>query len=142
MALQSAAVAGSANLMQAMGGSANRMLINSCNRNINWGFPTGQIPPSISLSPSNLTGESSAADNQDCDLSPGFMTTEPPWESNSEISNQQARDKAKLRYNEKKKTRMYVVQLLISRICKIVVCSLSKAFMWFSKRIEGSLLFF
>ncbi|KAF7145478.1 hypothetical protein RHSIM_Rhsim04G0056700 [Rhododendron simsii] len=111
MVLQSSAVAGSANLMQAMRGSGNRMLINSCNRNINWGFPTGQIPPSISLSPSNHTGESSAADNQDCDLSPGFMTTETPWESNSEISNQQARDKAKMRYNEKKKTRMFSKQI-------------------------------
>lgn len=112
MAFQSSAVAGSANLMQAMSGSANRMLINSCNRNINLAFPTGQITSSISLSPSNLTGESGAADSQDSGLSPGFLATEPPWESNFEISNQQARDKAKMRYNEKKKTRMYVVQTI------------------------------
>ncbi|KAE9456172.1 hypothetical protein C3L33_11926, partial [Rhododendron williamsianum] len=59
----------------------------------------------------NLMQAMSGSDNQECDLSPGFMTTEPPWESNSEISNQQARDKAKLRYNEKKKTRMFSKQI-------------------------------
>ena len=93
-----------------MSGCANSMLMNpSCSRNIGLGFPTGQVHSTISLSLSNITGESSAADYQDCGLSPVFLTSESPWESNLEASCPQARDKAKMRYNEKKKTRMYVL---------------------------------
>lgn len=83
------------------------MLMNpNCNRNINIGFPNPQqVHSSMSLSLSNITGESSAADYQDCGLSPVFLPGEAPWEPNLEISCPQARDKAKMRYNEKKKTR-------------------------------------
>ena len=80
----------------------------SCNGNINLGFPQGQVHSSMSLSLSNITGESSATtDYQDCGLSPVFLTSESPWESNFEAT-PRARDKAKMRYNEKKKTRTYV----------------------------------
>ncbi|XAR68082.1 hypothetical protein NMG60_11003084 [Bertholletia excelsa] len=114
LAFQSSCIAGSANnIMQFMGGTANScMLMNSsCNRNINLGFPSGQMHSSISLSLSNITGESSAADYQDCGISPVFLTGESPWESNLEVSCPQARDRAKMRYNEKKKTRMFGKQI-------------------------------
>lgn len=91
-------------MMPAMSSSTNCMLLNpSCNRNIGLTFPTG------SLSLSNITGESSVADYQDCGLSPVFLAGESPWESSLETSSPQARDKAKMRYNEKKKTRTYVL---------------------------------
>ena len=83
--------------MQAMNGG---MFLNRSAMNL--GFPT--VHNNMSLSLSNITGESSAADYQDCGLSPMFFTGESPWESNFE-SSPQARDKAKMRYNEKKKTR-------------------------------------
>ena len=75
------------------------------------GFPGGQVHASVSLSLSNVTGESSAADYQDCGLSQAFLAGESPWTSNLDAHCPQARDKAKMRYNEKKKTRTYVVQL-------------------------------
>nr|XP_027060892.1 putative zinc finger protein CONSTANS-LIKE 11 [Coffea arabica] len=109
---QSSRIVGSASLMQTMNASPNCMLMNpSCNRNIGLGFPTGQVPSSISLSLSNITGESSAADYQDCGLSPAFLTGESPWDSGLETSCPQARDKAKMRYNEKKKTRTFGKQI-------------------------------
>lgn len=80
----------------------------SSNGNLNIGFPNGQVHSSISLSLSNITGESSAADYQDCGLSPAFLT-ETSWDPSMEVIGPQAkdrnRDKAKMRYNEKKKTR-------------------------------------
>ncbi|KAL7000182.1 hypothetical protein U1Q18_001330 [Sarracenia purpurea var. burkii] len=107
MAFQSSQVAGSVNLMQSISGSANGMLMNpGCNRNINLSFSSLQVHPSISLSLSNITGESSVADYQECGLSPAFLTGDSPWDSNLEVSCPQARDKAKMRYNEKKKTRI------------------------------------
>ncbi|KAL3509656.1 hypothetical protein ACH5RR_029057 [Cinchona calisaya] len=109
---QSSQLGGPANLMQTMNTSSNCMLMNpSCSRNIGLGFPTGQVHSSISLSLSNITGESSAADYQDCGLSPVFLTGESPWESGLEASCPQARDKAKMRYNEKKKTRTFGKQI-------------------------------
>lgn len=100
-------MAASANVMQAMNGG---MLLNpGCNPSaMSIGFPNGNAHPNMSLSLSNITGESSAADYQDCGLSPMFLTSESLWESNFE-SSPQARDKAKMRYNEKKKTRTYVL---------------------------------
>ncbi|KAL4585174.1 hypothetical protein LXL04_009789 [Taraxacum kok-saghyz] len=97
-------MAATANVMQAMsgGGGGGGMLMNpGCNQSaMSIGFPN------MSLSLSNISGESSVADFQDCGLSPMFLTGESPWESNFE-SGPQARDKAKMRYNEKKKTRMF-----------------------------------
>uniref|UniRef100_A0A2N9IUI1 B box-type domain-containing protein n=1 Tax=Fagus sylvatica TaxID=28930 RepID=A0A2N9IUI1_FAGSY len=113
IAFQSSHVGGSTSMMQAVNGSPNCLLLNPTHtRNINLGFPPGQVHSSISLSLSNITGESSAADYQDCGLSPVFLTVESPWESNLEASCPQARDKAKMRYNEKKKSRTYVVSAL------------------------------
>jgi len=84
----------------------------TCSRNLHLGFPasTGQVHPSMSLSLSNIIGESSAVDYQDCGLSPIFLTGESPWESHLDASSPHARDKAKMRYNEKKKTRTQVLQ--------------------------------
>ncbi|XP_022845380.1 zinc finger protein CONSTANS-LIKE 12-like [Olea europaea var. sylvestris] len=103
--------AGSRNLMQ-----TNCMVMNpaaACNRSsIGLGFPNCQLPSTISLSLSNITGESSAADYQDCGLSPMFLTGDNSrWDSNLEASCPRARDKAKMRYNEKKKTRMFGKQI-------------------------------
>ncbi|KAD6795697.1 hypothetical protein R6Q59_031748 [Mikania micrantha] len=95
-------VAASANVMHGGG-----MLLNP--NAMNLGFPDGQIHSNMSLSLSNITGESSAAaDFQDCGLSPMFLTAtvESPWEPNFD-SSPQARDKAKMRYKEKKKTRTF-----------------------------------
>ncbi|KAI4334082.1 hypothetical protein L6164_018817 [Bauhinia variegata] len=81
---QSSRAGGSAGVMQAINGSANGVLMNpSCNGNINLGFPQGQVPSS----------------------------DHTPWESNLEPACPQARDKAKMRYNEKKKTRMFGKQI-------------------------------
>ncbi|GFY99135.1 B-box type zinc finger protein with CCT domain-containing protein [Actinidia rufa] len=107
LASQSSHVGGSDDFMQAASGIANCMLLNPIsNRNINLGFPNGHTS-NLSLSPSNITGESSAADSKDCSLAPVFLMGESPWESNLEFSCPQAREKAKMRYNEKKKTRMF-----------------------------------
>ncbi|KAF5746045.1 hypothetical protein HS088_TW06G00210 [Tripterygium wilfordii] len=112
VAFQSSGAGGSASMMQTMNDSANCTLVNpGCNRNINIGFPTGQIHSSMSLSLSNITGESSVADYQDCGLSPIYLTGESPWEPNLVASCPQARDKAKMRYKEKKKTRMFGKQI-------------------------------
>ncbi|WOH03222.1 hypothetical protein DCAR_0522618 [Daucus carota subsp. sativus] len=103
---QSPQVNGSASLMQAMSGSASSMLMNpSCIRNISFPFPTGP------LSLPSITEESKVTDYQDCGLSPAFLAGESSWESTLETSSPQARDKAKMRYNEKKKTRMFGKQI-------------------------------
>ncbi|KAJ6366437.1 hypothetical protein OIU77_002924 [Salix suchowensis] len=47
----------------------------------------------------------------DCGLSPLFLSGESPWESHLDASSPQARDKAKMRYNEKKKTRTFSKQI-------------------------------
>lgn len=94
-------------MMQAMNSTADCVLMNpSCNRNMNLGFPQGQIHSSIPLSLPSINGESSTTTTefQDCGLSPALLTVDTPWESNLESTCPQ-RDKAKMRYNEKKKTR-------------------------------------
>ncbi|KAJ7948184.1 CONSTANS-like zinc finger protein [Quillaja saponaria] len=112
IAFQPARIGGSASMMQAVTSNANCMLMNStCSRNINLGFSPGQVHSSMSLSLSNITEESRTADYQDCGLSPVFLTGESPWEPNLEASCPQARDKAKMRYNEKKKTRTFGKQI-------------------------------
>ncbi|KAG5226544.1 zinc finger protein [Salix suchowensis] len=115
VAFQSSCVSGPVGAIQNISGNANcNILINpSCGRNLNLGFPAGagQVHPSMSLSLSNIIGESSAADFQDCGLSPIFLAGESPWESHLDASSPQARDKAKMRYNEKKKTRTFSKQI-------------------------------
>ncbi|GFQ00672.1 zinc finger protein constans-like 12 [Phtheirospermum japonicum] len=81
------------------------------NPNIGLGFANGQLPSSLSLVLSNITGESNAAEYQDCGLSPLFLACDSPWEAGLEPCCPQARDKAKMRYNEKKKTRTFGKQI-------------------------------
>jgi hypothetical protein len=114
VAFQSSCVSGPVSAIQSISGHANCSMFTNptCSRNLHLGFPagTGQVHPSTSLSLSNIIGESSAADYQDCGLSPIFLTGESPWESHLDASSPHARDKAKMRYNEKKKTRTQVLQ--------------------------------
>nr|DAD23254.1 TPA_asm: hypothetical protein HUJ06_024717 [Nelumbo nucifera] len=117
IALQSSYGAGSATAVQGINSATDRVFLNpNHNKNINLSFPPQQVNSSLSLSFSNLTGESSVSDYQDCGVSPMFLTGESPWDSNLDTSCPQARDKAKMRYNEKKKTRMYVPQLSVNKI--------------------------
>lgn len=80
----------------------------SCNRNISTGYPQTQVHSSMSLSLSNVTGDNNTLDYQDCGLSSPFLTSESQWELNLEATCPEARDKAKMRYREKRKTRKYV----------------------------------
>lgn len=110
-AFPSSCAAGSG-VTEGMNGGVGCMLVNpSSTRNMGLGFPGGQVHASVSLSLSNITGESSAANYQDCGLSPSFLTSESPWTSTLDANCPRSRDKAKMRYYEKKKTRTYVVQL-------------------------------
>ncbi|KAL3624682.1 hypothetical protein CASFOL_031350 [Castilleja foliolosa] len=97
-----------ANLMQSMSSSGSCMLMNP---NIGLGFGNGQLPSPLSLVLSNITGENNTAEYPDCGLPPLFLTCDSPWESGLESCCPQARDKAKMRYNEKKKTRMFGKQI-------------------------------
>ncbi|XP_042483186.1 zinc finger protein CONSTANS-LIKE 12 isoform X2 [Macadamia integrifolia] len=116
MSLQSSCAAGSAS-------GADQVLLNpGCYRNIRLNFPTGQVHSGMPLPFSNLIGESSIADYQDCGVSPVFLSSESPWDSNLETSCPQARDKAKLRYNEKKKTRMFGKQIRYASSTLILRC--------------------
>ncbi|KAL4292866.1 putative zinc finger protein CONSTANS-LIKE 11 [Arachis hypogaea] len=67
------------------------------NRDMNLGFPQGQVHSSISMELSSIAGDSSVTD-LDCELS-------------NEIQCPQRRAKAKMRYNEKKKTQMFGKQI-------------------------------
>lgn len=88
-ASQMAAAARSTNLFQTMSATANCMLMDpSCNGSIGLPFLPAPIHSSMSLSLSNITGESSATtDYQDCGLSPVFLNGEP-WDLNLEKSPQ------------------------------------------------------
>ena len=109
MAFQSSKAGGSATEVHGINSNVTCALMHpSCNENSYLGFPQGQLHSSISLPLPNLNGETSATDYQDCGLSSMFLKGEFPWESNLEGTCRQARAKAKLRYNEKKKTRRYV----------------------------------
>nr|GMC70545.1 putative zinc finger protein CONSTANS-LIKE 11 [Ipomoea batatas] len=96
-------IGSSVNLAPAM----NCMLMNpppstTCNKNNGLRLPTGQ---QAAHSLSNITtGDSSVADYQDCGLSPSLLNAAGDFEVSC---SPQARDKAKMRYHEKKKTRTY-----------------------------------
>ncbi|KAE9620671.1 putative transcription factor C2C2-CO-like family [Lupinus albus] len=114
VAFQSSKDDSPASMMQGINNNANCVLMPpSCNENINIGLTHGQVHSSMPLSLPNITGESSSTtDFQDCGLPPGFVTGEPPpWQSILEASTPQAREKAKLRYFEKKKTRRFGKQI-------------------------------
>lgn len=71
-------------------------------------IPVRQARSSLSLSFSNLTGESSAGDYQDCGMSSMLFMGEPSWyPTGPECSSLPgtSRDTAITRYKEKKKTR-------------------------------------
>ncbi|XP_042502748.1 putative zinc finger protein CONSTANS-LIKE 11 isoform X2 [Macadamia integrifolia] len=108
LAIQSSSAAGLASMVQAVNSGTDRvLLIPGGSRSINICFPTGQVHSSMS----NLTSESSVVDYQHCGVSPGFLTSGSPWDLNFEGTCPQIRDKAKLRYNEKKKTRTFGKQI-------------------------------
>ncbi|CAL9093821.1 unnamed protein product [Musa acuminata var. zebrina] len=112
MALQSSYMFQPTNAGQIGSSNADPSFINvDNNRSGNFIFHTGNVCPTISLSLSNLTGESSAADYQDRGVSPTFLTGESTWDSNLEPGCPQARNEAKMRYNEKKKSRLFRKQI-------------------------------
>ncbi|XP_054813157.1 zinc finger protein CONSTANS-LIKE 12-like isoform X2 [Prosopis cineraria] len=99
-AFQSSRPSGSVNMGHTINSNANPISMNlSCNQNVNLGYPHGQVHPSISASLSNISGENSAPDYQDCGLSPTFLTGVSRWEPNFGSSCPQARDKAKMRFS-------------------------------------------
>ncbi|KAF6167299.1 hypothetical protein GIB67_043160, partial [Kingdonia uniflora] len=112
-AIQSSCAVRSSNVVQGVNSSRDRVLLNTNGSiNINLGFPTPQLHSSMSLCLSNITGESSAADHyQDCVVSPMFLTGDAPWDSSLETRSPQAREKAKMRYKEKKNTRTFGKQI-------------------------------
>ncbi|KAK8469602.1 hypothetical protein PHAVU_005G113300 [Phaseolus vulgaris] len=111
-ALESSGAGGSVSVMQVMNSNTNCALMNpSSTRNISLGFPQGQVHSSIPLQLGNIVGENSSTEYQDGGISPMFLPGEFPWESNLEGTCPQARDKAKMRYNEKKKTRTFGKQI-------------------------------
>ena len=100
-------------MMQVINSNTNCALMNpSCTKNISLGFPQGQVHSNMPLQFPNIVGENNSTEYQDCRFSQVFLPGESPWESNLEGTCPQARDKAKMRYNEKKKTRMYVPLIL------------------------------
>ncbi|CAL9108446.1 unnamed protein product [Musa textilis] len=112
MALQSSYMFQATNAGQIVNSNVDPSFINVDNkRSGNFIFHIGNVCPTISLSLSNLTGESSAADYQDCGVSPTFLTGESTWDSNLEPGRPHVRNEAKTRYNEKKKSRLFVKQI-------------------------------
>ncbi|KAJ4961065.1 hypothetical protein NE237_020975 [Protea cynaroides] len=108
MPIQSSCAAGLASVVQAVNSGTERvLLIPGGSRSINICFPTGKVHSSMS----NLTSDSIVADYQQCGVLPVFLTNGSPWDLNLEGTCPLARDKAKLRYNEKKKTRTFVKQI-------------------------------
>lgn len=75
--------------------------------NIAMNFSARPRHPNLSLSLSAHSGESNAADYQECGLSPRFPKGEPPpwYPTSPETAFSQARDNAMMRYKEKKKAR-------------------------------------
>ncbi|XP_072986062.1 putative zinc finger protein CONSTANS-LIKE 11 [Typha latifolia] len=103
---------GPSNAMQSVNSTADHFLLNfNCNRNVSQSFPPANVGRNISISLSNVTGESSAADYQDCEESSLFLTSDSPRDSTLETAQPQARNEAKMRYNEKKKSRMFGKQI-------------------------------
>ncbi|MED6207006.1 hypothetical protein PIB30_031914 [Stylosanthes scabra] len=99
----------SASAMPAINSNVKSALENPIyNRDINLGFPhQGHVHSSTSMQLSTITGDSSATD-LDCELSSMVLTGE---ESTLEGICPQRREKAKMRYNEKKKTRTFGKQI-------------------------------
>ncbi|PNY12977.1 zinc finger protein CONSTANS-like 11-like [Trifolium pratense] len=108
----SSGAGGSTSAMQAINNNANCALMTpSCNRSMPLGFPQSQIHSGIPIQLPNINGESNVTELLDCSLPPVFHPGESTWESNLEGTCPQARDKAKMRYQEKKKTRTFGKQI-------------------------------
>lgn len=86
-----------------MNGDSNCLLVNPTgSRHTNLGFLSRQVHSTMSLSLSNITGESIVANYEDCGLSQPFLTVKS-LDSTLEASCLHARDKLRdMRYNEKK----------------------------------------
>ncbi|KAG0484756.1 hypothetical protein HPP92_008835 [Vanilla planifolia] len=98
--------------LEAASSNADQLLQNlNPNKSIQLAFPSANVCPGMSLSLSNLNGERTAANYQDCGISAIFLPSEPQWDSNQDISCPQARNEAKMRYNEKKKSRLFGKQI-------------------------------
>lgn len=90
------------------GTSVQGMLGPSRCGDISMGFSARKPHSSLSLSLSGHSGESSAADYQDCSVSTRCLKGDPPWGPTSpESVFSQARGNAMMRYKEKKKLRMF-----------------------------------
>lgn len=113
MALQASHVGGSCSAITGVNGRSSCLLMNPNSiGNVNLGFAPGQVHSSMSFTLSNITGEgSAAADRQDCLMSTPVFLGGESWDSSLDASCPQARDKAKMRYKEKKKTRTYAFHL-------------------------------
>ncbi|KAI9071262.1 hypothetical protein K1719_046768 [Acacia pycnantha] len=112
VAFQSCSSSESVNLGHSINSNANPIPMNlSCNQNVNLQYPNGQAHPNMSVSLSNISGEISKTvpDHQVCGLPPAFLAgvSQPNFGS----PGPQARDKAKRRYNEKKKKREFNKQI-------------------------------
>ncbi|MCL7021523.1 hypothetical protein MKW94_016567 [Papaver nudicaule] len=107
--LQSSCVTGSVSISQCGNSSLDEVLLNATggNRSISLSFPDD--PQTLSLS--NITGERRVSDFQDCGVSSMFLTGESSWDPTLETGSPQAREKAKMRYKEKKKTRTFGKQI-------------------------------
>ncbi|KAL1562392.1 putative zinc finger protein CONSTANS-LIKE 11 isoform X3 [Salvia divinorum] len=95
---------GTTSLMQGM---SSGVLMSPPDISLGFGA-NGQASSSLPL----IKGETSMSEYQDCGLSPLFLTGDSRWDSNFEaMSSPHARDKAKMRYNAKKKTRTFGKQI-------------------------------
>ncbi|KAK1272682.1 Zinc finger protein CONSTANS-LIKE 9 [Acorus gramineus] len=76
----------------------------------NLSFPARQSRPTLSLSFSGLTAESSAGDHQECEMSSMLLMSEPQWYPSGQESatfTPAGRNNAVMRYKEKKKARKF-----------------------------------
>ncbi|MQM11195.1 hypothetical protein Taro_044099 [Colocasia esculenta] len=90
--------------------SADSVRSNPGSRSPKMCFSARQPRSSLSLSFSGLTGESSAGDHQDCEVSPILLMGEPPWcppGSGNVTITSTSRESAVKRYKEKKKARKF-----------------------------------
>ncbi|KAL5082055.1 hypothetical protein RYX36_010476 [Vicia faba] len=103
---------GSTSVMQGINHNANCALMTpSCNSSITMGFPQSQIHSGTSIELPNLNCENNVTELLNCGLPPVFHPGESPWEPNLEGTCAEAREQAKMRYQEKKKTRTFGKQI-------------------------------
>ncbi|KAI5412735.1 hypothetical protein KIW84_057390 [Lathyrus oleraceus] len=109
---QDCVAGGSTSVMQGINNNANSALMTpSSNSSITMGFPQSQIHSGTSIELPNLNGENNVTELLNCELPPVFHPGESPWEPNLEGTCAEAREQAKMRYQEKKKTRTFGKQI-------------------------------